>query len=94
LFRALLLMVHAAKRSSHTVQGRGGSPIRLVGDPSVVRVHVPTQAAPSPSLIALAERCGGRCTREGDELVLVLPSILELRRRERAGQSSGDERLA
>lgn len=94
LFRALVMLVHAAKRSSHTVQGRGGSPIRVVGDASVVRVHVPTQSGPSPSLVSLAERCGGQCTREGDELVLVLPSILELRRRERAGQGNGGERLA
>jgi hypothetical protein len=93
LFRALLLLVHAAKRSSHTVQGRGSAPIRLVGDTSFVRVLVPSQASPSASLLALAERCGGQCVREGDELVLVLPSLLELRRRERAGQEDVGQRL-
>jgi hypothetical protein len=97
LFRALLMLVHAAKRSSHTVQGRGGAPLRLVGDASIVSVRVMTTAAPSPYLLSLAERCGGQCAREGDELVLVLPSILELRRRERAAQGNEpgrDERLA
>ena len=97
LFRALVILVHAAKRASDTVQGRGGTPLRIVGDASMVSVHVSTRAEPSPSLLSLAVRCGGRCTREGDELIFTLPSILELRRRERASQSGGepehDERL-
>lgn len=97
LFRALLMLVHAAKRASDTVQGRGGSPLRVVGDSSIVSVRVATPAEPSPDLLSLAERCGGQCAREGADVVLTLPSILELRRRERAGQenvSERDERLA
>jgi hypothetical protein len=97
LFRVLLLMVHAAKRSGHTVQGRGGAPLRVVGDASLVRVHVTTAAVASASLLALVERCGGQIAREGDELVLTLPSILELRRRERAEREPDpgpDERSA
>jgi hypothetical protein len=89
LFRVLLMLVHAAKRSGVTMQDRGGSPVRVVGDSSVVSVHVTTPAEPSAYLVSLAERCGGACAREGDELVLRLPSILELRRRERAGQGNG-----
>jgi hypothetical protein len=97
LFRALLILVHAAKRSSDTAQGRDGTPIRIVGDASLVSVHVTSPAEPSADLISLAERCGGSCTREGAELVLRLPSILELRRRERAAresESESDQRLA
>jgi hypothetical protein len=48
---------------------------------------VATPAEPSQSLVSLSARCGGTCAREGDELVLRLPSILELRRRERASQN-------
>jgi hypothetical protein len=92
LFRVLLMLVHAAKRSADTVQGRGGSPLRVVGDATVVSVHVTTQSAPSSSLLSLAQRCGGVVAREGEELVLRLPSILELRRRERASEGNGNER--
>lgn len=91
LFRALVILVQAAKRSTHTVQGRGGSPLRVVGDSSAVSVRVTTPVAPSASLLALAERCGGQCSRDDDELVLTLPSILELRRRERAGNGRDEE---
>ena len=88
LFRILLLLVHAAKRANDTVQGRGGSPMRVVGDGSDVSVRVITPLEPSAYVCWLAERCEGGVAREGDELVLRLPSILELRRRERAGQGT------
>jgi hypothetical protein len=89
LLRTLLMLVHAAKRTADSVQSRGGTPVRVVGDPDEVSVHLVTPAEPSPYLMAMAERCGGTCGREGDELVLRLPSILELRRRERASQDAG-----
>ena len=53
------------------------------GDDTTVSVHVATAAAPSADLVTLAERCGGQVTRTADELVLTLPSLRELRRRER-----------
>ena len=92
LFRVLLLLIHAAKRSADTVQGRGGSPLRVVGDATYVSVHAMTLAEASDSLKSLAQRCGGTCAREGEELVFRLPSILEVRRRERAGLKNGSER--
>ena len=92
LFRALLLLVHAAKRAGSASSTQGGVPLRVVGDATLVSVRVGTNAPPSPSLQSLAERCGGQCTHEGDELVLTLPSILELRRRERAAQVEESER--
>jgi hypothetical protein len=88
LLRVLVMLVHAAKRTAESVQGRGGAPIRVVGDSAMVSVRVTTRGEPSPYLISLAVRCGGSCTREGDELVLRLPSILELRRQERASQAN------
>lgn len=84
LLRVLVMLVHAAERETESMRGRGGAPIRVVGDPVTVSVHVTTPAEPSPYLTSLAQRCGGSCTREGDELVFRLPSILELRRLERA----------
>lgn len=84
LLRVLLMLVHAAKRSAESVQERGGSPIRIVGDPTSISVRVTARGEPSPSLIAMAERCRGTVAREGEELVFRLPSILELRRMERA----------
>jgi hypothetical protein len=83
LLRALAMLVDAAKRFAAD-GGHGASAIRVAGDSSVVSVYAESQAEPSSSLVSLAERCGGSCAREGDELVLRLPSILELRRRERA----------
>jgi hypothetical protein len=88
LLRVLLMLVDAAKRTADSVQGRGGAPVRVIGDPTTVSVYVATPAEPSPALVSLAERCGGMCSREGDELVLHLPSILELRRREKASRDS------
>jgi hypothetical protein len=44
---------------------------------------VATAMPPSADLAALAERCDGSVAREAGELVLRLPSVRELRRRER-----------
>jgi hypothetical protein len=86
LLRVLLMLVDAAKRFAMSTGEHGASAIRVTGDSSFVGVHAETHVEPSSSLVALAERCGGNCAREGDELVLRLPSILELRRRERGAQ--------
>jgi C4-dicarboxylate-specific signal transduction histidine kinase len=86
LLRVLVMLVHAAKRSAESAQDRGGATIRVVGDSVTVSVHVTTRGEPSPYLLSTARRCGGWCGREGDEVVLRMPSILELRRQERASQ--------
>lgn len=88
LLRVLLMLVHAAKRTGESVQGRGGSPIRVVGEPTTVSIRVESRAEPSASLVDLAARCGGTIVNEDDELVFCLPSILELRRLERAARES------
>jgi hypothetical protein len=83
LLRALVILVHAAKREGESVQGRGGSALRLHGENATVSVSVATRADPSPYLSELARMCAGTVAREGDDLVLRLPSVVELRRRER-----------
>jgi hypothetical protein len=83
LVRALVMLVHAAKRAGESVRGRGGATVRVLGDETSVSVHVAAPVEPSPDLAALAERCFGGVAREGDDIVLRLPSLRELRRRER-----------
>jgi hypothetical protein len=82
LVRALVMLVHAAKRAGESVQGRGGAALRVRGDETTVSVHVATPVEPSPDLVAIAERCSGTVVREQDDLVLRMPSLRELRRRE------------
>jgi hypothetical protein len=83
LLRAMVMLVHAAKRAAESMQARGGTPIRVFSDDKEVTVRVGTDAAPSSDLVALAERCGGTVTTTRGELTLKLPSLRELRRRER-----------
>jgi len=83
LVRAMVMLVHAAKRDAESNPGRGGARIRVAGDDESVAVRLTTTAALSPDLEALAARCGGRAARAGDEVVLTLPSLRALRRRER-----------
>jgi hypothetical protein len=88
LVRAMVMLLHAAKRPGQSARGRHEAVLRVRGDDTTVNVHVATAAAPSADLLALAERCGGQVTRTADELVLTLPSLRELRRRER--EARGD----
>ena len=90
LLRVLVMLIHAAKRHVESVHGRGSTTIRVAGDSVTVSVHVTARAEPSQYLMSLAKRCGGSCAREGDELVLRLPSLLEVRRQERAAQGNGN----
>jgi hypothetical protein len=83
LVRTMVMLLHAAKRPGAAPQEHGVPALRVRGDETTVSVHVATTAAPSADLLALAERCSGRLTRTTDELVLMLPSLRELRRRER-----------
>jgi hypothetical protein len=80
--RALVMLIHAAKRAGESVQGRGCAPVRVRSDAAALGVHVETSVEPSADLVALAARCGGAITQEGGELTLRLPTLLELRRRE------------
>ncbi|MFL5617862.1 MAG: hypothetical protein ACJ79A_05630 [Gemmatimonadaceae bacterium] len=83
LVHAMVMLVHAAKREAGSERDGGAAAIRVHGDEETVSVRVATRNAPSADLEALAVRCGGRVTRTDDELVLTMPSLRELRRRER-----------
>ena len=83
LVRAMVMLLHAAKRPGESARVREEATLRVLGDETTVSVHVATARAPSADLVALAERCNGHVTRTAEELVLTLPSLRELRRRER-----------
>jgi hypothetical protein len=84
LVRAMVMLVHLAKQSTESM-GHYGAVIRIRGDDWTVGVHVAAPVMPHADLVALAERCSGAIVRERGELVLRLPSLRELRRREREG---------
>ena len=86
LVRAMVMLVHIAKRTAESRQRGAGAALRVRGEEASVGVHVVTPIEPSTDLIVLAERCSGVIAREHDELVLTLPSLRELRRRERAAR--------
>ena len=89
LVRTLVMLVHAAKRSGEAAGERGGAPMIVRTDESMVSVCVSTGASPSRDLLDAGERAGGEFTREDDLLVFRLPTLAELRRRERRAR---DER--
>jgi hypothetical protein len=82
LVRTLVMLVHAAKRSGATSE-RSDAPIIVRSDESTVSVCARASANASRDLLAAGERAGGAITREGDLLVFRLPTLAELRRRER-----------
>lgn len=84
LLRVLLLLVDVAKHEGEVARLASVS-VRVTGDDRIVRVHVVARRAASADATRLAGLCGGRIETVGDELVLELPSLPELRRRERAG---------
>jgi hypothetical protein len=83
LVRTLVMLVHAAKRSSETGSERDGVPIVVRTDDTTVSVCVRTAANASHDLLVAAERAGGEVDRKVDLLVFRLPTLTELRRRER-----------
>ena len=87
LVRVLVMLVHAAKRAAESSQAPEGASLRVHGDDTTIGLHVATPVEPSADLIALAERCNGSVAREEEELVLRMPSVRELRRREREARA-------
>jgi hypothetical protein len=61
--------------------------LRLSGDEAAVRVHARARVDLGAYGAAMAEACGGEVVRDGNDVVLTLPSLHELRRRERAAPS-------
>jgi hypothetical protein len=85
LVRALVMLVHLAKRAGDPLH-KGSAAIRICVDDATIAVHVATPVEPPTDLVDVAQRCAGSIQRERDELVFTLPSLRELRRREREGR--------
>lgn len=80
LMRAMVMLVHAAKRDAGS--GREAV-VQVRGEDTTIVVRVATSEEVPKDLEALAAQCGGRITHTSDALVLTMPSLRELRRRER-----------
>jgi signal transduction histidine kinase len=89
LLRVLLLMVDAAKTAAAAAR-RDRVVLHLSSDDASVTVRTITPADGRGGLYAasMASRCGGTVAREGEEMVLTLPSLPEVRRRERAASAA------
>jgi hypothetical protein len=86
LLRALLIVVDAAKGSAQAAQ-RGTAMVQLSSDERSVRVRAAGRESEGAYATEMAALCSGAITREGEELMLCLPSLTELRRRERSGRA-------
>lgn len=85
LLRLLLVMVDAAKGAALDTPNASAT-LRLSSDDSAVRIRAVARESEGAYAIEMATLCGGMLTREGRELVLCLPSLSEVRRRERLGR--------
>ena len=81
LLRLMLVLVDAAKDAA--AESARGASVRLSSDERSTRLHVPAPGDGGPYGAVMATLCGGELARDGDELVLSLPTLLSLRQRER-----------
>lgn len=84
LLRVLLLLVDAAKRAADAA-GSASAAIEVLGDEASVRVRAAASGPLGEDAAEYAALCGGELVAETGSAVLVLPSLLEVRRRERQG---------
>jgi hypothetical protein len=80
LLRLMLVLVDAAKEAA-AASARAAT-IHLASDERAVRVRITAPGDGGPYGAAMAGSCGGELTRDGDALVLTLPTLLLLRQRE------------
>ncbi len=80
LLRLFLLMVDLAKRTGADVNAKSVA-IWLSGDDAEVRLHLTSRVPLGSDAEELAACCGGVLSHANAEAMLVLPSLLELRRR-------------
>ncbi|MEO7454974.1 MAG: hypothetical protein ABIY52_01840 [Gemmatimonadaceae bacterium] len=83
LLRVLLLMVDAAKGAADAAR-TASTIMEVAGDEAFVRVYGGAVHAPADDAVTYAKLCGGELLADPRGQVLVLPSLLEVRRRERA----------
>jgi hypothetical protein len=87
LLRLCLILVDVAKQTAGAT-GLPRATLRLSGDDGAVRVHARAAVDLGAYTAAMAEACGGEVQRDGEDLVLTLPSLHELRRRERGTRAT------
>jgi C4-dicarboxylate-specific signal transduction histidine kinase len=88
LLRLLLLMVHAAKGAALAARHERAT-LYLAGDAQSVTLRAFTgDDGGGAYAAALAAHCGGVLTRAEEELALTLPSLTELRRREKLARGA------
>ena len=87
LLRLLLVMVDAAKGGAQEA-GRDSMSLQLSSDAECVRLRTDARGSESAYAVELAAVCGGVLLHEPGGLVLTLPSLLEVRRRERTSRGS------
>ena len=80
LLRLLLLMLDAMRRSAGSTRVE----VRLAGDAETVTVETETSEPAGEDAVALAAMCGGELRKGAGGWTLRLPSLLALRKRERA----------
>jgi hypothetical protein len=90
LLRLLLAFVETAKLGA---EERAGdlTVIQVEGDERSLALRASTGTSGSRYALAMAELCGATITTVGDETTIVLPTLLELRRRERAAREGAAE---
>ena len=86
MLRALLFLVDAAKRAAQSAE-LGTATIELGSTEGVVQVRAASQGGLGLYASVMASVCGGSLRAEDGVLVLTLPSLTEVRRRERAAAS-------
>jgi hypothetical protein len=87
--RMLLMLIDRAKRAAQHAS-RDSFMVHLDADERSFRLRIRTDDQESDYARSLAELCGGTIARMGDESVVTLPSLLEVRRLERAAKESGN----
>lgn len=83
LLRLMLVLVDAAKDAAAAASTR--ATFRLSSDEREVRLRIVTPSDGGAYGADMTALCGGALARDGDALVLTLPSLLALRQREREG---------
>jgi hypothetical protein len=81
LLRLMLVLVDAAKDAAS--DAARSAVFRLTSDEREVRLRIVTPLDGGAYGTEMAAMCGGALSRQGEELVLVMPSLLALRQRER-----------
>jgi hypothetical protein len=85
LLRLLLLMMESAKLGADST-GRTVATLRVTGEDRTITVRASHAGAPSRYAAAMAKLCGGTMECAGDEMVVRLPTLPEIRRSERVAR--------